>query len=139
MENKGKIIYPVKIKIILQILLSIEYIHSKRIILRDLKWDNIMIHSITNDAILIDFDSSKLITNENQNNEHTSDIGSNCFIPPEQYLSNDYSSTVDIYSVGLIIDFILTEIPYDQRAIILLKTTNENQNNTYLKLIFILN
>ena len=50
--------FNIKIKIIEEILFSVYYVNSNGFYLRDLKPDNIIVDS-KNDAILIDFDSSK--------------------------------------------------------------------------------
>ncbi|KAK8837018.1 hypothetical protein M9Y10_037063 [Tritrichomonas musculus] len=112
-----------KLKIILEILLSVEFIHSQGIVLRDLKWDNIIIDSSL-DAILIDFDSSKQLK---KGEENTADIGSLLFTPPEQSNSNDYSYKVDVYSIGVIIHYIITGELYNSR------NEKNNDNSTYPK------
>ncbi|KAK8892543.1 hypothetical protein M9Y10_029776 [Tritrichomonas musculus] len=87
--QNNKIELATKIKIILEILLSVYFIHSNGFFLRDIKWDNIIINT-SKDAILIDFDSSKSIkeqfTKEN-NIEQTHDIGVYIFTAPEQMRS----------------------------------------------------
>lgn len=91
-------------------MLAIEYIHSNGIILRDLKWDNIMIDSKGN-AKLIDFDKTKIIEPNQVISDisFTGDIGSSYFSSPEQFMSSEYSFKSDIFSLGMIIQFILTE------------------------------
>ena len=74
-----------------------------------------MVNSKYNDAILIDFDLTKLKTDECS--ELTGDIGNIIFTAPEQNSSNNYNEKTDIYSLGMIIHFILTEIPYDEKVL----------------------
>ena len=57
----------------------------------------------------------------------TGDIGSPNYSSPEQLSSNEYSIKTDIYSIGKIINFIITEKQ-------LLKAINKNDSN--LKYIF---
>ncbi|KAK8854359.1 hypothetical protein M9Y10_016919 [Tritrichomonas musculus] len=97
-----------KIKIILEIIIGIEYIHYRGIVLRDIKYDNIIIDS-NNDAFLIDFDSIKT----NESTSMTCFLGNLIFASPEQYYEKIYSFKSDAYSVGMIIHFILTEKKLD--------------------------
>lgn len=104
-NNINQLSYSEKIKIIIEILLSVEYIHSKNIFIRDLKWDNIIVDS-NHDAFLIDFDYSKTI--ESSFDDITCNIGSDLFAAPEQRNSNNYTYKVDLYSIGILINFIIT-------------------------------
>ena len=114
MPNKTKLDFNEKIKIIIELLLSVEYVHLNGIIIRDLKWDNVIIDT-NHDLHLIDFDLSKSIeNNDNDNNDDyeeimTADVGSYLFAAPEQKANNNYSYKVDLYSVGMIINLIITE------------------------------
>ncbi|KAK8834492.1 hypothetical protein M9Y10_027676 [Tritrichomonas musculus] len=98
-----------KIKIILEITFTVFYIHLKGFLLRDIKWDNIMIDYNCN-AILIDFDLSKKNLNES---ERTSFIGSVLFISPEQYQYDQHSFESDVYSLGMIIHFIISQKSFE--------------------------
>ena len=110
--NGKEINFNTKIKIILEILFSIYYIHSNGFYLRDLQPSNIIINS-KNDAILIDFDSSKEMYSPNEKEVNTGNIGHSVFAAPEQHNSNTYTYKVDSYSVGMIIHFIITRQKYD--------------------------
>ena len=76
-----------------------------------MKQGNIIIDS-NNDAILIDFDSSKEMYSQNDDEENTCNIGNPIFIAPEQFTSNEYTCKVDSYSIGMIIHFIITRKNY---------------------------
>lgn len=102
-NNYGKLDKMQKIQIILEIMCAIEYLHLNNFIYRDLKSDNIIIGS-NRDAILIDFDN----TRQNNDTEMTSDIVSPKYASPEQQKTNKYNISSDIYSLGKIIQFILT-------------------------------
>ena len=101
-----------KLKIIFKIIITMEFIHLKEMILRDLKWDNLIIDS-NNDAIFIDFDRARKEYNENESQELTTNFGYEHFIAPEQYLKGQYSFKSDIFSIGMIIHFILNGQKYD--------------------------
>lgn len=131
MKNKNKLTFYDKIKMILEIMISIEYIHSKNIILRDLKWDNIMINSKRR-VVLIDFDRTKIIETDQQSlsdENITGDINSPYFQSPEQYSSNDYSFKSDIYSLGMIIQFILSETRFNYDTFNLFKIMMKEEKN----------
>lgn len=93
-----------KILIIIEIIISIEYVHLRRIIFRDLLFENIIVNS-DNVAILVDFDQSI----GDEGSMKTGDIGVSYFTSPEQFSSNEYSFKSDIYSLGKIIFFIITK------------------------------
>lgn len=108
LENRFLISDFDKLKIINQIIAGIEFIHLNNIVLRDLHWENIMVDSNKN-AVLTDFDRSIEINDS----YFTGDIGLSYFMSPEQFYHNTYSFKADIYSLGMIIYFILTETEYN--------------------------
>ena len=93
--SEKEIDFNTKIRIILEILFSVYYVHSNGLFLRDLKPNNIIIDS-QNDAILIDFDSSKEMYPLNEE-EYTCDIGSIFFTAIEQQNLESYTYKVDSY------------------------------------------
>lgn len=96
-----------KIKIIFEIMIAIEYLHSRNLIYRDLKPNNVIIDS-NGTVVLIDFD--RMIENKENNNDDnaTKDFGS-IYIAPEIINGENYSLSADIYSIGIMIYFILYE------------------------------
>lgn len=88
---------------ILEIIISIEFIHLKDFILRDLKPDNIIIDS-NKHSILIDFDRSR------QDEEViTGNLGNPSYAALELLNKNEFSKKSDIFSLGKIIHFILSK------------------------------
>lgn len=82
--------------IIFELMLTIQYLHSKEYIYRDLRLQNIMIDQ-NNDAVLIDFD--RLIKFKDQKTFNFNDA----FIAPE----NEKTFKSDVYSLGCVIYYIL--------------------------------
>ncbi len=84
-----------------QLITSIKYIHSKNIIHRDIKLDNILI-DLNNNIKLCDFGVGKYYNN---NNDKFSDqCGTPAYIAPEILCNNFYSGPpVDIWSSGVVL------------------------------------
>ena len=112
LDSKRKIDYNEKIKIIFLIIIAIEFVHNKDWILRDLKWDNIII-DVNHNPVFIDFDKTRKKSSQDNNELLTKIFGSEHFLAPEQYLIGDYSFMSDMYSVAMIIHFIINEKSYN--------------------------
>jgi len=127
--NNNKLNKKDKKRIVKQIIESIKYIHSNNIIHRDIKPKNILIKKCNNKVYikLADFGLSKKIpiksytTNElilKTDSNLTQEIGTELYASPEQ-LNGNYDITSDIYSLGLVICYIMTSIK--KRDIILIE------------------
>ncbi|KAK8845191.1 hypothetical protein M9Y10_021373 [Tritrichomonas musculus] len=92
-----------KMSIIYELLIVIEYLHLNGFIYRDLKPDNFIIDE-SKTLVLIDFD--RMLTKDDE--QITKNFCS-MYIAPEIFESERYSYEVDIYSIGLIIYFIIME------------------------------
>lgn len=96
-----------KIKIMIQIIEGLIYAHSKSVIHRDLKPQNILINEDMQVKI-IDFGISKIVEFNYRTQETVKELISYEFASPEQIKRKDISFQSDYYSLGLIIYFILT-------------------------------
>lgn len=94
-----------KIIILFQLIMAVKYIHSKNLILRDLKPNNIIIDQ-NKTAVIIDFD--RCINKDDINSsQNTNDFGA-IYMAPEVN-SGNFSNKCDIYSLGQIIFYLLGE------------------------------
>ena len=87
-------------QIFLDILEGLMFLHNRGIIHRDLKPANILIDLYTQYCKIGDFGLAKIFES---NGQEMTRCGSPRYCAPEQYLSNDYDLSVDIYSLGLIL------------------------------------
>ncbi|MEM7581434.1 MAG: IMS domain-containing protein [Cyanobacteria bacterium P01_A01_bin.80] len=97
--------------ILIDILPVLSYVHSKGIVHRDIKPDNIMIRSFDGKAVLIDFGAVKetmgTIMSASGNSGKSIVIGTPGFMPMEQSVGRPQFGS-DIYSLGLTAIYLLT-------------------------------
>lgn len=94
--------------IIAEVMLAIEYLHSKNIIYRDLKPENILLDDLGH-IKLIDFGLSK----QGKNSDFTamSFCGSPAYLSPELIRGDGATKATDIYTIGTILYEMLTGFP----------------------------
>lgn len=98
-------------KVVARLCLAVHYLHEQGIIHSDIKPDNIMFNAL-DEPVLIDFD---LATDLNQGHKPYSEIkdhsGTFPFMAPEQFeqLDSDYPQRRDIFSLGGVLGWILTD------------------------------
>jgi serine/threonine protein kinase len=109
MLNKfGKLKEKVAAKILRDIILAIEFLHSKNIIHRDLKPENILM-DYNDRAKLSDFGwSSKLSSNDDRRKTF---CGTPDYISPEMIDGKDYDSSIDIWCCGVMLYEMLHGFP----------------------------
>ena len=102
-KTKGKTIEPWFIRhVFCQILSCLIYLHNKmKIVHRDLKLENIIVDHNMNIRIL-DFGLSN-ISKQTDNSLFKTHCGSVCYAAPEMIDNKDYSFSVDIWSLGIIL------------------------------------
>ncbi|MEM8505646.1 MAG: serine/threonine-protein kinase [Cyanobacteria bacterium P01_D01_bin.1] len=101
----------VAVRYIQQIGGALQAVHSKGLLHRDVKPQNIMVHDLTGEAILIDFGIARELT-PNSAKTHTS-IVSEGYAPIEQYLPKAHrSAATDVYGLAATLYLLLTgEVP----------------------------
>ncbi|EDX86019.1 protein kinase domain [Synechococcus sp. PCC 7335] len=101
----------IALRYIQQIGNALQAIHTKGLLHRDVKPQNIMVHDLTGEAILIDFGIARELT-PNPSQTHTS-IVSEGYAPIEQYLPKaQRSAATDVYGLAATLYLLLTaEVP----------------------------
>lgn len=104
-------------KIIKEILLGVYYIHSKEIIIKNIKPENILIVKDNNDQSMNNF-TVKITDSGFKNifiekNRKEEDIDSVLYMAPENF-QNKYYKNSDIYSIGIVIvTLLIGKLPYN--------------------------
>ena len=97
-------------KVLSSLLPVLEYIHSKQIIHRDIKPQNVLVRKCDDEPVLIDFGVVKETISQTVNtwdSDLTASMGTPQFMSPEQAAGRpEYSS--DLYSLGLTAIYLLT-------------------------------
>lgn len=98
-------------QLLVSLLPVLDYVHSRQMVHRDIKPDNIIIRNRDNLPVLIDFGAVKeamnTVVNDPRNSAQSMVIGTPGFMPSEQAGGRpDYGS--DLYSLGLTAVFLLT-------------------------------
>ena len=92
-------------KITSEILSGLEYLHSKKIIHRDIKSGNIVVNSITKELNVIDWGLSEYYV---ENYKYCTRVGTRYYKAPELLLDyKKYDYAIDLWSVGCIFGAIL--------------------------------
>ena len=118
-------------KIFLNACRGLEYIHSSRVIHRDIKPGNIIVKASRDEAFVIDFNFAffgEESYDEKERKDGKTIFGTPSFVAPEVWLDIDYGCPSDIYSLGITLFELFTgAVPFDDKSAtkIALKHINE--------------
>ncbi|MBD2771569.1 serine/threonine-protein kinase [Iningainema tapete] len=117
LQQPGKLSESSVKEILINILPVLDYVHSKRIVHRDIKPDNILIRYADRKPVLIDFGAVKetmgTVVTASGNSSQSIVIGTPGFMPSEQTAGRPLYSS-DLYSLGLTAIYLLTgKIPQE--------------------------
>ncbi|MEC4983546.1 MAG: serine/threonine-protein kinase [Oscillatoria sp. PMC 1068.18] len=110
-QSQGNLSESVVKEVLVKLLPVLSYIHSKRIVHRDIKPDNIIMRSADNLPVLIDFGAVKeamgTVVNSQGNSAASIIVGTPGFMPSEQAAGRPLYSS-DLFSLGLTAIYLLT-------------------------------
>ena len=92
--------------IAVQICDALIFLHSMGIVHRDIKPENIIVKD-DGTAVLIDFSIARLMNNHDKD---TQALGTPGYAAPEQFGISQSGSTTDIYSLGILLNIMLTGV-----------------------------
>jgi serine/threonine-protein kinase CHEK1 len=98
-----------------QLIQGVEYLHSKGIVHRDVKPENLLLND--NDVLKIaDFGLATLFQYKGQERLLTSPSGTTPYVAPEVLVSSEYKATpTDLWSCGIVLVAMLAgELPWDK-------------------------
>jgi len=98
LDNRSNISWARRVKICLDVACGMAYLHSRNIIFRDLKSENILLDD-TGKAKLCDFGFARTFS---ASKRPTTMCGTDEFMAPEVILGQDYNEKSDIFSFGML-------------------------------------
>jgi cGMP-dependent protein kinase len=81
------------------LLLGIEYLHSRKIVYRDLKPENVMV-DCTGHLKIIDLGTAKVLSEKNSFKTYTM-VGTPHYMAPEIFTGKGHNFMVDLWSLGI--------------------------------------
>lgn len=121
-------------QIVLELCNALEFLHSNRIIPKDIKPENVMIDN-NGTVKLIDFDAARLY--KPFQSRDTKMLGTPGYAAPEQYGLNQTDERSDIYSLGMLMNVMLTGEPPEKKLYngklkkVIVKCTQTIPDNRY--------
>jgi serine/threonine protein kinase len=88
------------LRIFIQMLLSLQHVHSKQILHRDLKTQNILLNKSKTIVKIGDFGISKVLSSKSK---AYSVVGTPCYISPELCEGKPYNQKSDIWALGCVL------------------------------------
>ena len=102
-----------RLKVIQDIANALHYAHQQGVIHRDIKPQNILIQKSDHRALLTDFGIAKTYKNTQELTKTGMTLGTPHYMSPEQALGKAVDHRTDIYSLGVVLYFLLTgQTPY---------------------------
>lgn len=113
---------------------ALDFLHSHKIIHKDIKPENVMIDNDGN-VKLIDFNASRIY--KHYQSKDTKIIGTTGYAAPEQYGINQTDERTDIYALGVLMNVMLTGEPPERKLYsgklkkVIIKCTQTIPDNRY--------
>jgi len=127
LRTNGRLTPSAAVEIIKGVSNALDYAHSRDLIHRDIKPDNIMLGD-DGRPVLMDFGIAKLVTANSQLTQTGMGIGTPAYMAPEQVRGEPVSPATDIYALSIVLFELLTgRVPYnaDTPMAIMLKALSD--------------
>ncbi len=127
-------------EITLQLCNALWVLHSMGAVHRDIKPENVIVRG--SEAILIDFDASRIF--KSGTNQDTQILGTTGYAAPEQYGITQTDERADIYSLGVLLNIMLTgkhpskELASGKLGRIVQKCTMVNPKKRYKSVLYLM-
>ena len=127
-------------KITFQLCNALWVLHSLGAVHRDIKPENVIVRG--SEAVLIDFDASRIF--KNGTNQDTQILGTTGYAAPEQYGITQTDERADIYSLGVLLNFMLTgkhpskDLASGRLGLIVQKCTMVNPKKRYKSVLYLM-
>ena len=127
-------------KITFQLCNALWVLHSLGAVHRDIKPENVIVRG--SEAVLIDFDASRIF--KNGTNQDTQILGTTGYAAPEQYGITQTDERADIYSLGVLLNIMLTgkhpskELASGRLGHIVQKCTMVNPKKRYKSVLYLM-
>ena len=127
-------------KITFQLCNALWVLHSLGAVHRDIKPENVIVRG--SEAVLIDFDASRIF--KNGTNQDTQILGTMGYAAPEQYGITQTDERADIYSLGVLLNIMLTgkhpskELASGRLGRIVQKCTMVNPKKRYKSVLYLM-
>lgn len=127
-------------EIILQLCNALWVLHSMGAVHRDIKPENVILRG--SEAVLIDFDASRIFKSENTSDTRV--LGTTGYAAPEQYGIAQTDERADIYSLGVLLNIMLTgkhpskELASGRLGRIVQKCTMVNPKKRYQNVLYLM-
>lgn len=127
-------------KITMQLCNALWVLHKLGAVHRDIKPENVIIRG--SEAILIDFDASRIFKSDT--NQDTQILGTTGYAAPEQYGITQTDERADIYSLGVLLNIMLTgkhpskELASGRLGRIVQKCTMVNPEKRYKSVLYLM-
>lgn len=105
MEHEGQLPEPVIAKYMAQIAIALKYMKDEKIIHRDIKPKNILVHK--GNIKISDFGVAKMINDHNFDKETTTFSGTYQFMSPQILRQDKYTYQTDIWSLGITLYYMI--------------------------------